>query len=86
MYRYIERLLFSLCAEQERKQAPSATKQSRGGSGYKVATYVRSIYTPTCIYTGMDYLFFSVRGAREEAGTAGDEVEAVAAAKGHVRT
>ena len=29
----------------------------------------------------MDYMFFSVSGAREEARTAGDEVEAVAAAK-----
>ena len=29
----------------------------------------------------MDFVFFSVRGATEEAGTAGDEVEAVAAAK-----
>ena len=37
-------------------------------------------YTPTCIYTGMDF-FFTMRGAREEAGTGGDEVEAEAAAK-----
>ena len=29
----------------------------------------------------MGYLFFSGHGAREEAGTAGDEIEAVAAAK-----
>ena len=33
----------------------------------------------TCI--DMDYLFFSVRGAREEAGTVGDEIEAIARAK-----
>ena len=46
-----------------------------------MVTYVRKVYASTCIYTGKDYLFFFVRGAREEAGTSGDEVEAVAAAK-----
>ena len=67
----------SPCAGYGRKQAPPATKQS--GSGCKVVKYVRNIYT--YIYTGMGYLFFSGHGAREEAGTAGDEIEAVAAAK-----
>ena len=46
-----------------------------------MVTYVRKVYASTCIYTGKDYLFFFARGAREEAGTSGDEVEAVAAAK-----
>ena len=39
--------------------------------------YTSYINTYMCIYTGMNYLFFFVRGAREEAGTVGDEVKYV---------
>ena len=81
LHLYVYGLFFSLCAEQERKQVPSATQQSRGGSGRKVVTYICTIYTPTCIYTGMDDLIFSVRGSKEEAATVVDEVEAAEAAK-----
>ena len=47
-----------------------------------MGTYVRNIYTLTCVYIPVWIIYFSlVRGAREKAGTVGDEVEAVAAAK-----
>ena len=34
-----------------------------------------------CIYTGMCFSFSPLPGAREKAGTVGDEIEAIAAAK-----
>ena len=55
-------IYFSLCAEQGREQAPSATNQSRGSSGCKVVTYVRNIYiyTHLHVYIPVWILFFSL--------------------------
>ena len=67
-----------------RKEAGTAGDETNSRQKRRQSGYVRTKYRYTYmnIYTGMEYLFFSVRGAREEAGTVGDnEVEAIAAVK-----
>ena len=62
--------LFFLCARS--KRGSRHRRQRNKVEALAVVTYVPNKNTPPCISTGMDF-FFSLRGAREEAGTGGDE-------------
>ena len=76
-YLYAEKRTARPCAEQGRKQAPSSTKN-------KVEAVAAAKWARTCViytwyqvytYTYIWIIIFSVRGAREEAGTVGDETK-----------
>ena len=61
---------FFLCARS--KRGSRHRRQRNKVEALAVVTYVPNKNTLTCISTGMDF-FSSLRGAREEAGTGGDE-------------
>ena len=83
MYVYIYRneLLIFLGARSKRgsRRHRRRNEDQAEAAAKRLRTHV--VYTPTCIYTGMNIFLFSVRGAREEASTVGDEIGAVGAAK-----
>ena len=91
MYIYLYILYCSLCgAREEAGTVGDETKQKNKVEGVAAAKWVRTYLRPSVIYThlhvytytGMYCLFFYVHGAREEAGTVGDnEIVVVAAAK-----
>ena len=83
MYVYIYRneLLIFLGARSKRgsRRHRRRNEDQAEAAAKRLRTHV--VYTSTCIYTGMNIFLFSVRGAREEASTVGDEIGAVGAAK-----